>query len=75
LAVAGFSPNEISVTAGYNVVTIESGKAERECLYRGISARFIKPDDGGMRHMRVCSRAAGINGTARSSMSAFSKPS
>jgi molecular chaperone IbpA len=42
LAVAGFSPDEISVTAEYNVVTIEGGKAEkaeREYLYRGISAR------------------------------------
>ena len=45
LAVAGFSPNEISVTAEYNVVTIEGGKAEkgeREYLYRGISARPFK---------------------------------
>jgi molecular chaperone IbpA len=42
LAVAGFSPDEISVTAEQNVVTIEGGKAERaerEYLYRGISAR------------------------------------
>ena len=29
LAVAGFSPDEISVTAEYNVVTIEGGKAEK----------------------------------------------
>jgi len=45
LAVAGFSPDEISVTAEYNVVTIEGGKAEkaeREYLYRGISARPFK---------------------------------
>jgi molecular chaperone IbpA len=45
LAVAGFSPDEISVTAEYNVVTIEGGKAEkaeREFLYRGISARPFK---------------------------------
>jgi molecular chaperone IbpA len=42
LAVAGFAPDEISVTAEQNVVTIEGGKsdkAEREYLYRGISAR------------------------------------
>jgi hypothetical protein len=32
-----------SVTAEYNVVTLESGKAEREYLCRGISARFINP--------------------------------
>jgi molecular chaperone IbpA len=45
LAVAGFSPDEISVTAEYNVVTVEGGKAEkaeREYLYRGISARPFK---------------------------------
>ena len=42
LAVAGFSPDEIAVTAEQNVVTIEGSKAdktEREYLYRGISAR------------------------------------
>ncbi len=42
LAVAGFSPDEISVTAEQNVVTIEgtrADKTEREYLYQGISAR------------------------------------
>ena len=47
LAVAGFSPDEISVTAEHNVVTIEGNKmnkTEREYLYRGISARpFNRP--------------------------------
>jgi molecular chaperone IbpA len=45
LAVAGFSPDEIAVTAEQNVVTIEgnkSEKAEREFLYRGISTRTFK---------------------------------
>jgi molecular chaperone IbpA len=45
LAVAGFAPDEISVTAEQNVVTIEghkAEKAEREYLYRGISARPFK---------------------------------
>ena len=45
LAVAGFSPDEISVTAEQNVVTIEGNKAEkteREYLYRGISTRPFK---------------------------------
>jgi molecular chaperone IbpA len=45
LAVAGFSPDEISVTAEQNVVTIEgsnSDESEREYLYRGISARPFK---------------------------------
>src|SRR5580765_7032724 len=45
LAVAGFSPEEISITAEQNAVTIEGGKtekAEREFLYRGISTRHFK---------------------------------
>jgi molecular chaperone IbpA len=45
LAVAGFSPDEISVTAEQNVVTIEGSKSdrtEREYIYRGISARPFK---------------------------------
>jgi molecular chaperone IbpA len=45
LAVAGFSPDEIAVTAEQNVVTVEGRKAEqaeREYLYRGISARPFK---------------------------------
>src|SRR4051812_2594725 len=45
LAVAGFSPDEISITAEQNVVTIEDNKpekAERQFLYRGISTRHFK---------------------------------
>ncbi|MDB5576237.1 MAG: hspD [Bradyrhizobium sp.] len=45
LAVAGFAPDEISVTAEQNVVTIEGNKVdktEREFLYRGISTRSFK---------------------------------
>jgi molecular chaperone IbpA len=45
LAVAGFSPDEISITAEQNVVTIEGNKAEKaehELLYRGISTRMFK---------------------------------
>jgi molecular chaperone IbpA len=46
LAVAGFSPDEVSITAEQNVVTIEGGKTEktteREFLYRGISTRHFK---------------------------------
>jgi molecular chaperone IbpA len=45
LAVAGFSPDEISITAEQNVVTIEgtkTEKAEREFLYRGISNRAFR---------------------------------
>ena len=45
LALAGFAPDEISVTAEQNVVTIEGqkgDKAEHEFIYRGISARPFK---------------------------------
>lgn len=45
LAVAGFSPQEISITAEQNLLTIEgsrSDKAERDYLYRGISTRPFK---------------------------------
>jgi molecular chaperone IbpA len=45
LAIAGFAPDKIAVTAEQNVVTIEgskSDKTEREYLYRGISARPFK---------------------------------
>jgi molecular chaperone IbpA len=45
LALAGFSPDEIAVTAEQNVLTIEGRKAEKdehEYLYRGISARPFK---------------------------------
>ena len=45
LAVAGFAPGEISVTAEQNVVTIEGSKTEktdRDYVYRGISARSFK---------------------------------
>src|SRR5437762_11258464 len=45
LAVAGFSPDEITVTAEQNVVTVEGSKADRTetaYLYRGISARPLK---------------------------------
>jgi molecular chaperone IbpA len=45
LAIAGFSPDEVSVTADQNAVIVEGNKAEkaeREYLYRGISARPFK---------------------------------
>ena len=45
VAVAGFSPEEISVTAEHNVVTIEGRKAAntgREFLYQGISGRHFR---------------------------------
>jgi len=45
LALAGFSPGEISITAEQNVLTVEgrkSDKDEHEYLYHGISARSFK---------------------------------
>lgn len=45
LALAGFSPNEITVTAEQNVLSIEGRKTEaanKDYLYQGISARHFK---------------------------------
>jgi molecular chaperone IbpA len=60
LAVAGFSPDEITVTAELNVVTIEgskASKAKREYLYRGISARPFKRQFSLADHVQVKSAA------------------
>jgi molecular chaperone IbpA len=45
LAVAGFHPDELAITAEQNVLTVEghkSDKEQREYLYQGISARPFK---------------------------------
>jgi molecular chaperone IbpA len=45
LALAGFAPDEITLTAEQNVLTVEGRKAEkqqREFLYQGISSRPFK---------------------------------
>ena len=45
LALAGFAPDEITITAEQNVLTVEGRKAEKtqhEYLYQGISARPFK---------------------------------
>ena len=45
LALAGFAPNEITITAEQNVLTVEGAKPEKEggaFLYRGISSRPFK---------------------------------
>ena len=45
LAVAGFAPSEIVITAEQNVVTIEGGKSEKpegDFLYRGIPTRNFR---------------------------------
>lgn len=56
LAVAGFSPDEISVTAEQNVLTIEGNKPEkdeREYLYQGISTRRFKRQFSLADHVQV----------------------
>ena len=45
LALAGFAPDEIAITAEQNVLTVEGRKADksqREFLYQGISSRPFK---------------------------------
>jgi molecular chaperone IbpA len=45
LALAGFTPDEVSITAEQNVLTVEgrkNEKGEHQYLYRGISARPFK---------------------------------
>jgi molecular chaperone IbpA len=45
LAVAGFAPGDLVITAEQNVLTVEGGrseKAEGDFLYRGISTRNFK---------------------------------
>jgi len=45
LALAGFSPEEITITAEQNVLTVEGRKREQQdqdYLYRGISARSFR---------------------------------
>jgi molecular chaperone IbpA len=45
VALAGFTPDEVSLTVEHNVLTLEGRKAEKEertLLHRGISARSFK---------------------------------
>ncbi len=45
LALAGFGPDEVTITAEQNVLTIEGSKTQRpqtEYLYQGISARSFR---------------------------------
>ena len=60
LAVAGFAPDELSITAEQNVVTVEGSKTdrtEREYLYRGISAHPFKRQFSLADYVRVKSAA------------------
>jgi molecular chaperone IbpA len=56
LALAGFSPDDIVLTAEQNVLTVEGCKADkgpREFLYRGISSRPFKRQFDLAGHVRV----------------------
>jgi molecular chaperone IbpA len=56
LALAGFSPEEIAVTAEQNVLTVEGRKIERqqrEFLHQGISLRPFKRQFSLADHVRV----------------------
>ena len=56
LALAGFSPDEITITAEQNVLTLEGRKAEKdqhEYLYQGISARPFKRQFNLADHVQV----------------------
>jgi molecular chaperone IbpA len=56
LALAGFAPDEITITAEQNVLTVEGRKAEKtqhEYLYQGISARPFKRQFNLAEHVQV----------------------
>ena len=75
LAVAGFAPDDISVTAEQNVVTIEGHKADKadhEYLYQGISARPFKRQFNLADYVQVRS-AAFENGLLKNVLKALSK--
>jgi molecular chaperone IbpA len=60
LAVAGFSPDDIAVTAEQNVVTVEAKKVadgSRDYLYRGIAVRPFKRQFNLADYVRVQSAA------------------
>src|SRR5690349_3117976 len=67
LALAGFSPDEIAITAEQNVLTVEGRKADeanRDFLYRGISAEGFKRQFNLADHVQV-KTAAFDNGLLR----------
>jgi molecular chaperone IbpA len=57
LALAGFSPDEISLTAEQNVLTVEGRKGEqkRDFLFQGISGRAFKRQFNLADHVQVTS--------------------
>jgi molecular chaperone IbpA len=60
LALAGFAPDELAITAEQNVLTVEGRKADgqqREFLYQGISARPFKRQFNLADHVQVTNAA------------------
>jgi molecular chaperone IbpA len=56
LALAGFSPDDVAITAEQNVLTVEGRKADKgqhKLLYRGISSRPFKRQFVLAPHVRV----------------------
>jgi molecular chaperone IbpA len=56
LALAGFSPDDLAITAEQNVLTVEGRKADngqRKLLYQGISSRPFKRQFNLAAHVRV----------------------
>jgi molecular chaperone IbpA len=56
LALAGFAPDDIAITADQNVLTVEgrkTDKGQRKLLYRGISSRPFKRQFVLAAHVRV----------------------
>jgi molecular chaperone IbpA len=67
LAVAGFAPDDLAITAEQNVLTVEGRKIEkesREYLYQGISARPFKRQFSLADHVQV-TNASFDNGLLR----------
>lgn len=67
LALAGFSPDEIAITAEQNLLTVESRKADeakRDYLYRGIATKGFKRQFNLADHVQVTT-AAFDNGLLR----------
>jgi molecular chaperone IbpA len=67
LALAGFAPDELAITAEQNVLTVEGRKSEkesREYLYQGISARPFKRQFNLADHVQV-TNASFDNGLLR----------
>jgi molecular chaperone IbpA len=60
LAVAGFRPDDIAITAEQNVLTVEgrqSEKQQRQYLYQGISSRHFKRQFNLADHVQVTGAA------------------